>query len=48
MGAGATVGIVIAALAAWILIMLVIGKWRTIGKWFKAAFSLKVSGQGDA
>ncbi len=48
MGTGATVGIVIADLAAWVLIMVVVGKWRDIIKWFRTTLFHKTSAKADA
>jgi hypothetical protein len=36
LSAGAEVGVAVAALAAWVLIMVMIGKWRHIMGWIKA------------
>ena len=48
MGVGAQVAIVVADLTAWVLIMVVVGKWPEIWKWFRARLSRKASAKSDA
>ena len=48
MGHGAQVAIVVADLTAWVLIMVVVGKWPEIRKWFRARVSRKASAKSDA
>ena len=48
MGVGAQVAIVVADLTAWVLIMVVVGKWPEIRKWIRAFLSRKASAKSDA
>jgi hypothetical protein len=48
MNPGIQVAILIADLAAWVLIMVIIGKWPVIRKWFRTTVFRRVPAQGDA
>ena len=48
MGVGTKVAIVIADLAAWLLIMVIVGKWRAIMSWCRTVLSRNTSPKAGA